>query len=808
MNKRKRLFAAILTLLTTIMNILPAFAAGRVAEERITISGSSATVLQWFDEIERQTGIVLSYDPSAIDLGRRCTLSSGRTTVGGMLQTLLKGREVRLQEMPSRKLVIYVGEELKYVLSGRVADEAAAEKLYGATVSVDDGEGTRLYAQTDENGFFRFVLPVGEYMVGISYLGYSSHAAKVKLEGNRWLSVAMKPLPFEMEEITANSRTPVDEMGDLSPSSQLSFSSNDLFSQLWILPGVTGVPAGNNFQVDGGSYDENQLLVDGAPVYHPGHVSTIFPTINGDAVKSVAFHKGFFPTRLEGRLSSVTEMTMKSGNKRDFAHTLSLDMPAVSAVLEGPIVKDKLSYIVSGRRSWLDLFDGLLSEENRLGLSAYDYTAKLSYDVSPATTIEAFAYGAWDNYRLPLEEGSREPVLRWDNQLYQLRLNTRFGQVGNTTSLFYTSHTNRADAALFGYDGGGYLSSGVRTLNVLSEFSLALDNMFSIRWGAKYSHEIFDIASLDDDQLKSRRERINQYTVFYDNHIRIRDNLYAQVGVHFVGYRPVRHRDYYGIQPRLSLRYSLTSRDLLFASFSEMQQFYHFLRLETIALPTDFRMPSIDGFKPRASEHIELGWKHFLPGGSIEASVYYKTRRNVIALKPDTYWIEGSLSGYIMAGNGDSYGLKLFFFNNWPRWMLQAAYTFSRSREWFDEVKELGKLPSLYDVPHQFNVAVSYKLTSRSMLSLGGTLHSGRVTDDSDSFEFVPLEQFRRNRESVSYRVDAGYTFKKDFGRSLLAFRCGLYNIIGNPTEEEVLSFYTIYFNNHLLPYVGISFKF
>lgn len=146
MNKRKRLFAAILTLLTTIMNILPAFAAGRVAEERITISGSSATVLQWFDEIERQTGIVLSYDPSAIDLGRRCTLSSGRTTVGDMLQTLLKGREVRLQEMPSRKLVIYVGEELKYVLSGRVADEAAAEKLYGATVSVDDGEGTRLYA--------------------------------------------------------------------------------------------------------------------------------------------------------------------------------------------------------------------------------------------------------------------------------------------------------------------------------------------------------------------------------------------------------------------------------------------------------------------------------------------------------------------------------------------------------------------------------------------------------------------------------------------------------------------------------------
>ena len=148
--------------------------------------------------------------------------------------------------------------------------------------------------------------------------------------------------------------------------------------------------------------------------------------------------------------------------------------------------------------------------------------------------------------------------------------------------------------------------------------------------------------------------------MFYDNHIRVSQRLSVQVGVHGVGYFPHGSKDYYSIQPRLSVRYFPTDSDLLYLHFSKMEQFYHCLRLYNWDLPTDFRMPSIDGYKPRSSEHYEVGWKHFLTGGLFELSAFYKTRRNVVAMRPDIFVDDGGWDQYVMVGSGDSYGLRLY----------------------------------------------------------------------------------------------------------------------------------------------------
>jgi len=807
MRKGDHKFILILLLLTTFIKPLPLFGEETVAGERISISGSSATVSQWFAKIEQLKNIVLSYDPSSIDMSQVVTVESGEPTVEELLTKVLDGYNVKLKYLPPRKLVIHAVKVRQYYVSGTVAESGSEEKLMGAIVTADDGNGGTVFARTDDNGFFRMYLPGGGYTLKISYLGFYPYSRDLKIVSDRFLNVKLEPLLFEMEEVTVRPETSRDALSELTPANQLSFNSNDIFSQIWILPGVTGVPTGNNFQVDGGSSDENQLLVDGVPVYHPGHISAMLPAMIGDAVKSVTFHRGFFPTRLEGRLSSVTEMRIKSGNKQEHIRTLTLDMPAVSAVLEGPIVKNKLSYLVAGRRSWLDFFDNLLSEENRQNHSSYDYVAKLSYDITPVSSLEAFAYGSWDDYHWPTEENRNLSVLKWRSQIYQLRFNTQLGKVGNTTSVFYTSHENQANAALLGLDESNYISSRVQTLNAVSEFNLTVENVYNARWGVKYAYELFDIVSLGDD-VSVKREPIHQYSLFYDNHIRISRNLFTQVGVHFVGYLPKNHPAFYSIQPRFSLKYTLTDKDMLYWNFSRMEQFYHVIRLENVAMPTDFRMPSIGGFKPRSSEHLEMGWKHLSENEQLEATVYYKTRRNVVALKPDAYMFDGAWTDYVMVGNGDSYGLKLYYFHNWEHWLLQSSYTYARSREWFDEVKQLGKLPSLFDIPHQLSCAVSYKFDSHSMVSLGGQLHSGKVVEMSDDFDLLPEEQFRKGREKLNYRVDAGYTFRKDFGKSLLLVRCGLYNLVGNPTEEEILSFYSIYVRRNCLPYFSISFKF
>ena len=638
------------------------------------MTASSATVLQWFGYIERQLDLTLSYNPSLIDLHKTCRISaSGQMTVSQLLALVLEGYRFRTTFIPSRKLAIQIHRPQTYCLSGSVAEEGSGERLYGAVVVLDDGKEGKWHALTDADGRFRLYLPEGYYRMNISYMGYQPYTQPVRVDRDRTLRPALTPQLFEIAEVTVKSYKNGGELGELTPSNLLSFSGNDLFSQIWILLGVTGLPTGCNFQVDGGSSDENQLLLDGVPVYHPGHINSLLPVFNGDAVRSMVFHKGFFPTRLEGRLSSVIEVNLKEGNLQEHVRTLTLDMPAAGITLEGPILKDKLSYLVSARRSWLDFFDNLLSEDSRMNHSTYDYNAKLSYHLSPSSTLR----------------------------------------------------------------------------------------------------------------------------------------LMAQVGVHFVGYLPRHHRSYYSIQPRFSLKYQPAEKELLYLHFSRMEQFYHNLRFDYLSLPTDFRMPSIDGFRPRSSEHYEVGWKHFLENGQLDVSAYYKTRRHVVALSPDTSIEDARRDQYIMTGNGDSYGAKAYFYNTWKRWTLQLSYAYTRSREWFPRLEDRGKLPSLYDIPHQLGAALSCQIGRHSSLSLGGTVRSGRIIELDEFLDPLPANRFRTERERTRYRLDAGYSFRKDVGADkLLLLRLGLYNIVGNPSEEEVLSYYSVHWYGNCLPYASVSFKF
>ena len=779
-----------------------------VAEEKLRVNASSATVFQWFRKIEEKKHIVLSYNSSVIDVSRTRRINfTGELTVKELLERILDEYEIRTIFIPPNKLVIQAREWNEYYLNGTVFEEGSGERLYGAVVTLENRHGKQWYVISDENGGFKACLPEGKYTYNVSYMGYPPYSGQLDINQDRFVQAYLQPQLFEIDEIKVKSDRKVGELSELNPSNMLAFSGNDLFSQIWILPGVTSSLAGNNFQVDGGGNDENLFLLDGVPVYHPGHFNSLLPVFNGDAVKNIIFHKGFFPTRLEGRLSSVTEVNLKEGNKQEQAYTMTLDVPAASIVLEGPIVKDKLSYMVSGRRSWLDFFDKLFSEEEQLNHSSFDGNAKLSYSMSPVTSLHALVYVARDDYHLPLDEDVKESVLRWDNRVYQLSCRTRLGNVGSNISLFYSSHVNRASVDIIGFGEGGYVHSGIKSANLSTEFTYSVDRVYQARWGMKLSREIYDVAAFGED-TRTRHVPINQFSVFYDNSLHVTSRLSVQVGVHGVGYYPRRNPSYYSIQPRLSVKYFPGDKDLFYLNFSKMEQFYHCLKLNYWDLPTDFRMPSIGDYKPRTSEHYESGWKHFLDNGLIEVSAYYKTRRNLVALRPETYVEDDQWQEYIMTGKGDSYGIRFYFNGAWERWRMQVSYSYARSREWFDELAENGKMSSLQDIPHQAGIAISYRLGLHSLISAGGMLHSGKILEMDDNFDPFPVPEFRTHRSPLNYRVDAGYSYRKSFGDKLLSLRFGLYNIIGNPSEEEILSYYSVHWKGHCLPYGSISFKF
>lgn len=780
-----------------------------VAEELITVDGSSATLACWLERIEREKQLTLAYNASLLDLERVCHIARpGTLTVKALLGELF--REYRMKVLPAagRKLVLQLIPRQTYQLSGTVKEAESGERLYGAVVSLEDGYGNRSFAVTDDNGLFGMEVPEGTYRMRISYMGYTPlQQEQLSIQTDRTLHASLKPMSFEMQGVTVKARRAANELDALVPSNHLAMSSNDLFSQIWILPGVAGVPTQFNFQVDGGNTDENLLLVDGVPVIHAGHINPQLPTFNGDAIKSMTFHKGFFPTRLEGKLSSVTEVKLKEGNLQEHQRTLTLDMPAASATLEGPIIRNKMSYVVSLRRSWLDFFDSLLSEEERLNHASYDYTAKVVYNTNESSSLQLLAYGSRDNYLWPDENGKESTGLRWDNQIYQAAYHTRLGKVESRTAVYYTSHLNRADAGLLGVAEEGYVHNNIRTVNASAEFGIRPDDQYQAHWGARYTHEAYEW-TVPEDASRMRREPVHQFSLFYDNDLRIARHLYAQVGVHFVGYLPQKHEHYYSIQPRFSLRYTPSERNLFYLNFSKMEQFYHYLRMDNFSFPTDFRMPSIEGYKPRSSEHYEAGWKHFFGNGRMELSAYYKTRRNVLAFRPEFFMEDYDWNNYIMAGDGNSYGVKLSVQAEWARWTAQASYGYIRSWEWFDDYQSGKRIPSVYDIPHRLNGALSYKLGTRSTITLGGMLSSGRVKDDDGDFGPLPENSFRGSREVMRYRVDAGYTYKRDFGGKLLLLRAGLYNIVGNPPEEEILDFYSVHWHRHCMPYAGVSFKF
>lgn len=779
------------------------------AGEVIYLKPAKTSLQGWLTWLEQEQNVTLAYNTSQLNLNEQISIKEPDTlTVAQFLSRLMPACKVNVQEQPGRKLLLQIDARRSYQLEGSIREEETGEKLNDAFVVFLETSTGKNYTALTEDGKFSLNMLEGTYRMRIHYMGYHPIQKDITLNQNQLLDLRMKPLSIELQETTVRPEIPPMELDESLPTNKLTFTNANLFSQMSILPGVIGSPMGIHFQVNGGGDDENLLLVDGVPLYHYGHMNSMMSPFNGDAIKNVTFHRSFFPTQFEGRLSSVTEVEMKEGNKQEHMRTLSLDMPAVAGTLEGPLIKNKLSYIVGGRRSWLDFFDELVNEDKRMNHSYNDWHAKLAWDISARQSLQALVYQANDRFYYPNEQNENETLMKWNNQIYQLGYNTLFGKhFSFSSALAYTYYTNRAQMVDADFENMQFLKSGIRSMSLMASFNYQQDPVFHASWGMRLSREIYEMAVFGDT-LMNRNEPVNQLSLFYDNRIRISPRLSAQVGVNFVFYAPDKHRKYESIQPRFMLRYSLGNKDLLYGSASRMEQFYHYICIDNFALPTDFRMPSIGGFQPRTSEHYEVGWKHFLSKGYWEVSSFFKTRRNVLALRPDVFPEDDQWKHYIMSGKGHSYGAKVYFTQRWKKWSVQASYAYIRSKEKFTELKDMGTLPSPYDIPHSFATAVSFQFTKHSSVSVGGEVRSGRVKDFSDDWDFDSEIQFRGFREPTMYRLDAGYGYQRAFKKILLVLRAGLYSIVGNPPDEEIQDFYFVNYHRNCLPYATISFKF
>jgi hypothetical protein len=661
-----------------------------------------------------------------------------------------------------------------HTISGSITDRSSGEALVGATVQdLRSRKGT----VSNTYGFYSLTLPTTDTVViSVSYVGYKPLIYKTLLQKNTSLNLSLEASAVLQEvEIVAERYEKIEERAQMSridiPIEQIKkvpalLGEKDVLRALQLLPGVSGGGEGQSgLYVRGGGPDQNLILLDGVPVYNASHLFGFFSVFNTDAIKDVSLVKGGFPARYGGRLSSVIDITMKEGNENSYHGEGSIGIIASKLTLEGPIKKGRSSFIVSGRRTYIDLLARPLIKagfraEGEDGVAGYffdDVNAKVNYRISDKDRVYLSYYGGKDRFYLNFTENSEnqgrtsytsrfENGLGWGNQTAALRWNHVFGPklFANTTLTYsrYRFNTNFAFGAV-NYNRTGaetgkddfrlrYLS-GINDWAARIDFDYLPNPDHYVRFGGsaiyhtfvpgKFTSRIYS-ASVGADTLDVNTNFIEkniygtELALYAEDDWKITNQLRINAGLHGSGF-VLKDETYFSLQPRFNARYLFAGGWSAKAAFSTMQQFIHLLTNESIGLPTDLWLPSTRTVRPQRSWQVAAGAAKTIKK-DYEASIeiFYKEMQNVIAFNEgaSAFQFQG-WENRVSQGKGTAYGAEFFVQKKRGRFSGWVGYTLSWAWRQFDNINFGQKYPYKFDRRHDFEVTGSYQFNKRVALA-------------------------------------------------------------------------------------------
>ena len=673
----------------------------------------------------------------------------------------------------------------RFTVSGEVRDAASGESLPGANIFARD-----LLKGTTSNtyGFFSLTLPAQEesLTVVVSFVGFRAWMRRVGTTRDTTFVVNLEPITDVLDEvevigerevnITDNPRMGVVDM----PIEQLKkipalLGEVDVIKALQLLPGVqSGSEGSSGLYVRGGGPDQNLILLDGAPVYNASHLFGFFSVFNADALKNVELTKGGFPARYGGRLSSVLDISMKEGNLNEFAGQGSVGIVASKLTLEGPIRKGRTSFLISGRRTYVDLLARpIIARQNAKndfddtdavgGYFFYDVNAKVNHILSPSDRLYASLYagrdrfyyrerqngtgGSPDTYRRldsGLDWGNVTSTVRWNH----LFTNTLFSNTIATFSDYnfdVTGEEDQEDIILNETRRTSYYLryfSGIRDLGLRTDFDFVPVPEHYIRFGASttthrfspgalhYKSEETDVAPDDTTFTPSDPVNAIESAIYLEDDWTAGPVIRVNYGVHASMFN-VEGRRYSSLQPRLSARAFVTADWSVKASFASMAQYIHLLTNSGVGLPTDLWLPATDRVRPQRAWQAAVGVAHNRSRQGIEASVegYYKEMSNLIEYRPgsDYIGIDQDWQDKVAVGNGRAYGLELLVHKKRGATTGWFGYTLSWSDRLFDELNDGKRFPYRYDRRHDISLVVSRDFGRGRSFSLTWVLGTGNA---------------------------------------------------------------------------------
>lgn len=701
-----------------------------------------------------------------------------------------------------------------YTVSGTVRDGESGETLIGATVSVPARDVGTI---TNEYGFYSFTVAGGDSLSIIySYVGFQSHTRKILLDRNISLDVELGS-GVQLDEVVVKANSFEEQLNSTEMSVEVIttkearlipvlLGESDILKTIQLKPGIpSGSEGTTGLFVRGGGSDQNLIVLDEAVVYNANHLFGFFSTFNTDAVKDLKIYKGGFPAQYGGRLSSVIDVKLKEGNNKKLAGSGGIGLIASRLTVEGPIQKEKSSFIVSGRRTYVDL---LTRGVNRANEGNEDYDPIPNYYFYDLNTKINFQFGEKD--RLFLSGYFGRDVFGFDGDFFDFNFDwgnatgtARWNHVFNpklfaNTTFTYSDYQYNITNRLTGFNFE--VGSNIRDANFKSDFYWALNNQHTFRFGANLTRHQFSVGRLQagtDDGLinfsAGQEFAALEGGLYFSDDWSVSDRLKINYGLRLSGFNN-ENQTYAGLEPRFSSRYILTERLSLKASYARMYQYLHLVASSGITLPTDIWYPSTQQVKPQRSDQVAAGFSYLL--GSryfLTIEGYYKDQQNVLEFVDGAQlFANDDLEQEFAIGKGRGYGLELSIekkegaLTGWIGYTL--AFVERGEFNLLDDSKRFaqqGYFSPVFDRRHDLSVVAMYELNRR--LSFTATfvygsgdlrwLPTGRFSfgdvSGSDFEPVVPDYEERNNYRLPPYhRLDLGavWRFFPTWGESDLTF--------------------------------------
>lgn len=697
------------------------------------------------------------------------------------------------------------GKDLKgkATISGYVKDATTGEFLIGANIIIKE---TYKGTVTNTYGFFSFTVDKGEYTLSSSYIGYSEFNKKVKLESDLKLDIQLNPSSFITTEVVIEAEKADEKIQNTSIGKMelemekiktlpAFMGEVDIMKTIQLLPGIQSSGEGNSgFYVRGGGPDQNLIMIDEAVVYNPSHLFGFFSVFNSDAVKNIELTKGGMPANYGGRLASVIDVSMKDGNLKKIHAEGGIGLISSRLTVHGPIKKDTSSFLISGRRTYIDVlaepFIKETSDFKGSGYYFYDFNTKLNYKLSDKDRLFVSGYYGRDFFTYKNKKSGFDINIPWGNTTASIRWNHLFSNklFLNTTAVF-SDYKFQLIAKQSDFEFK--LFSGIKDINTKLDFSYFSGFGHEIKFGTNYIYHTFtpNNASAKQGEVVFEMGEIvklfaHETAVYVTDEFDIGNRIRINAGIRYSNFTQVGPFDRYvkneigetidtlqyepnkkvigygGPEPRLSLRYKLSSSSSIKAAYTYNYQYIHLVSLSSISMPTDVWVPSSSLVKPQIGNQYTIGVFKNFKENHYETSIetYYKDMQNQVeykegALPEDD--LKNNPDNNFTFGSGRSYGVEFFVKKVYGKFNGWIGYTVSKTIRQFPEINKGKEFYAKFDRRHDLSVVTSYDLSERWTVSGIFVYGTGNAITLPVARYFIEGQVVNEYAERNSFRMPA-----------------------------------------------------